>query len=220
MATVHYGTMTTSGDSTHDTNPHLDLVDSTPEDLSEEAHRTNSELDKLRRQIEDVEKQKVWIEDLRRRNEELENGRVEMIDKLTRSLGTVQRETEDAHKRLEQLNAIHNSFTQHLRYIESINSKLWGREELPKELSKAISAIEDARADYGKAQAKIAVDVSGEPGAAESAEYAAEYLAAEEKSFGYWFRSGLGFTLPLLVFGVVALLLWLWATYSGGVSPR
>ena len=88
----------------------------------------------------------------------LEVGRSEMADKLTRSLVTVQREAEEAQKRLEQLNSIHNSFTQHLRYIEAINPKTWGAMDLPKELSKALSAVEDARVEYVKAQAKIAVE--------------------------------------------------------------
>ncbi len=201
---------------TDDSNPdtdYLGLTDPVPEDIGEEVHKTNTELEKLRLKLEDIEKQKVWLEELRRRQGELEQGRTEMIDKFTRSLGTVQRETEETHKRLEQLNAIHNSFTQHLRYIESVNPKAWGKEELPKELSKAISALEDARADYTKALAKISPEVPSDPSGAIPA-YETEYGVPEEKSFGYWLRSGLAFTLPLLVLGTIALLLWLWSVFA------
>jgi chromosome segregation ATPase len=196
-----------------DPDPYLELDDSAPEDLGEEVQKTNTELEKLKRQLEDIEKQKMRLEELKRRQEELENGRAEMIDKLTRSLGSVQRESEEAQKRLEQLHAIHNSFTQHLRYIDSINPKLWGTAELPKELSKAISAVEDARADYVKAQAKIAVDAPVESSPS-SVGYDAEYAPVEERDFAYWLRSGFAFTLPLQLIAIVAFLVWLWTVLS------
>ena len=115
--------------------PYLDLEEDN-EDLGEEVQKTNTELEKLKRQLEDIEKQKLRLEELKKRQDELEVGRSEMADKLTRSLVTVQREAEEAQKRLEQLNSIHNSFTQHLRYIEAINPKAWGALDLPKELER------------------------------------------------------------------------------------
>lgn len=196
--------------------PYLELDESSPEDLGEEVQKTNTELQKLRTQLETIEKQKLRLEELKKRQEELENGRAEMLDKLTRSLGSVQRETEETQKRLEQLNTIHNSFTQHLRYIDSINPKLWGANELPKELSKAISAVEDARADYVKAQAKIAVE---HPEEAASSSYEADYAPAEERDFLYWLKSGFAFTLPLQALGFLALLVWVWSLMAGVPTP-
>jgi len=204
-------------DPTQVPDPYLELDESSPEDLGEEVQKANTELEKLKRQLEDIEKQKVRLEELKRRQEELENGRADMLDKLTRSLGTVQRESEEAQKRIEQLHAIHNSFTQHLRYIDSINPKLWGANELPKELSKAISAVEDARADYAKAQAKIAVDAPAE--SAQATNYDAEYGPVEERDFGYWLKSGFAFTLPLQLISLVALLVWLWTVLSAAPQP-
>src|SRR6188472_654853 len=102
-------------DFSNDPDPLLDLDEEPAEDLGEEVQKTNTELEKLKRQLEDIEKQKLRLEELKRRQDELETGRIEMSDKLTRSLMTVQRESDEAQKRLEQLNQIHNSFTQHLR---------------------------------------------------------------------------------------------------------
>jgi len=202
-----------ASDFSKDPDPLLDLEEDNPEDLGEEVQKTNTELEKLKRQLEDIEKQKLRLEELKRRQDELENGRNDMADKLTRSLVVVQREAEEAQKRLEQLNTIHNSFTQHLRYIESINPKLWGANELPKELSKALSAVEDARADYSKAQAKISVDVPTEaPVAAGS--YEDEYGYAEERGFAYWLKNGVAFTLPLWLLGLIALLVWSASLFS------
>jgi chromosome segregation ATPase len=197
--------------------PYLDLDEENAEDLGEEVQKTNTELEKMKRQLEDIEKQKLRLEELKKRQDELEVGRSEMADKLTRSLVTVQREAEEAQKRLEQLNAIHNSFTQHLRYIEAINPKTWGAVDLPKELSKALSAVEDARVEYMKAQAKIAVEGSpdipapvGLPGSFEQ-----EYAYTEERGFKYWIKSGFAFTLPLQIIGLLGLIIWAWTIFGG-----
>ena len=195
--------------------PYLDLEEDN-EDLGEEVQKTNTELEKLKRQLEDIEKQKLRLEELKKRQDELEVGRSEMADKLTRSLVTVQREAEEAQKRLEQLNSIHNSFTQHLRYIEAINPKAWGALDLPKELSKALSAVEDARVEYMKAQAKIAVEASPDlpvsSGLATS--FDQEYGFPEERGFKYWAKSGFAFTLPLQIIGVLGLIIWLWTIFG------
>ncbi len=191
-----------------DPDPYLDLEENA-EDLGEEVQKTNTELEKLKRQLEDIEKQKVRLEELKRRQDELENGRADMLDKLTRSMVTVERETDEAQKRLEQLNAIHNSFVQHLRHVDSINPKLWGTAELPMELSKALSLVEDARADYSKAQAKISVASPSESApAAAPASYDSEYGYAEEHGFVYWLKSGFAFTLPLQILVIIGLVIW------------
>ena len=191
--------------------PYLDLEQESAEDLGEEVQKANTELEKLKRQLEDIEKQKVRLEELKRKQEELEKGRIDMADKLTRALVTVQREVEEAQKRLEQLNAIHNSFVQHLQDIEAINPRVWGQADLPKELSKALSAIEDARADYVKAQARIAADAAPDSPAASGlgSPLEAEYAFSEERGFVYWLKSGFAFTLPLQLLGAIALLVWI-----------
>jgi len=198
-------------DFSKDPDPLLDLEEDNPEDLGEEVQKTNTELEKLKRQLEDIEKQKLRLEELKRRQDELEIGRSDMLDKLTRSLVTVQREAVEAQRRLEQLNIIHNSFTQHLRGIENINPKVWGANELPRELSKALSAVEDARADYIKAQAKISVDVPVESSAAATGSYEPEYGYADERGFSYWLKNGIAFTLPLWLLGLVALGAWIFS---------
>ncbi len=176
--------------------PYLELAEDNPEDLGEEVQKTNTELEKLKRQLEDIEKQKVRLEELAQAPGELDTGRLDMIDKLTRSLVVVQREADETQKRIERLHSIHNSFTQHLRFIESINPKAWGTNELPKELSKALSAVEDARADYAKAQAKIQADSPSEACRSLPSAYADEYEADGQSGFGYWLKNGFAFTLP------------------------
>jgi len=71
--------------------------------------------------------------------------------------------------------------------------------------------VEDARADYVKAQAKIAVESSSEPApaAAASSFESSEYGYAEEHGFLYWLKSGFAFTLPLQILGIIGLVIWI-----------
>jgi hypothetical protein len=79
---------------------------------------------------------------------------------------------------------------------------------LPRELSKALSAVEDARAEYVKSQAKLSIDTSSDLSPSTLME--SEYPLEEERPFIYWLRAGFAFTLPLQVIAVVFLLLYIW----------
>lgn len=196
-----------------DPDPYLDLEDDASGELGDKVQQVRAELESLKQKQEEIEREKMRLEELKRRQDELDTGRSDMLDKLTRSLVVVQREVEETQKRLEQLHSIYNSFTQHLRHLESINARAWSSTELPRELSKAISSVEDARAEYIKAQAKI----SSEPVSNESQSMSGmegDYSLYEERGFNYWLKSGFAFTLPIQVLGAIGLLVWVWSILS------
>ena len=193
--------------------PLLNLQNDTTGELGDKVQQVRAELENLKQKQEEIEREKARLEELKRRQEALEQGRSDMLDKLTRALVVVQREIEESQKRVEQMHSIHGSFTQHLAAIELINARSWNPHDMPRELSKALSAVEDARADYIKAQAKIAVDSASELSPAPSG--GEEYSAAEEQGFAYWLRSGFAFTLPLQAVGLVFAAVILWAVLSG-----
>src|SRR5450755_5145105 len=74
-----------------------------PEHLDSQVQRAQEQLLQLKRQQEQIEKQKRELEELSRKQEDLEKGRADMIEKLTRSLVVIERETYEAEKRVEQL---------------------------------------------------------------------------------------------------------------------
>lgn len=178
-------------------------------ELGEKVQQVRAELESLRQKQEEIEREKVRLEELKRRQESLEEGRSDMLDKLTRALVVVQREIEESQKRVEQMHSIYNSFTQHLQHMESIAPRGWAQQDLPRELSKALSSVEDARAEYIKAQAKLSVDTSGDIQPASSQDF--EYGADEDRGFVYWLRTGFAFTLPLQAIALVALLVYIWS---------
>lgn len=157
----------------------------------------------LKRQAEQLEREKQKLEELSRRQEQFDNGRSEMVDKFTSSLVQIQRETDQTLKRLEILKNVQTSFTSYLHELEAINPKDWTPDDLQKELARAIGTVEDARSVFVKAQAQVA----SEETIAGPSPYDGE-MGGIEHGFGYWLMAGFAFTLPLTAVGLLGLVLW------------
>jgi hypothetical protein len=177
------------------------------EHLDSQVQKAQEQLLQLKRQQEQIEKQKRELEELSRRQELFQQGKAEMTEKFTRALVVLERETYEAQKRVEQLKVIQESFAQHLGSLEAINPKNWENSDINKELSKALSAIDDARAEYAQSRSKINAESNEEVLEATPGDpYGGAYADAQDHDFVYWLRSGFAFTLPLFVLGVVILL--------------
>ena len=131
-----------------------------------------------------------------------------MIEKLSRSLVVIERETYEAEKRVEQLRVTNATFAQHLDSLEGINPKAWTNSDLHKELSKALSAVDDARAEYTKSLTKINAKSDGEVIDPRSRIEETYYATPDDASFVQWLKRGFAFTLPLLILGLGALLVF------------
>ena len=174
------------------------------EQIDDQVAQAQERLLALKRQAEQLEKEKQKLEELGRRQEQFDSGRAEMVDKFTSSLVHIQRETDQTLKRLEILKNVQENFSTYLQELEAIDPKDWTQAELNKELSKALGAVEDARSVYVKAQAQVAADeeVSAGPGPSPFDSDGGGH------SFGYWLMAGFAFTLPLFALGLIGLLFW------------
>jgi len=173
------------------------------EQIDDQVAQAQERLLALKRQAEQLEREKQKLEELSRRQEQFDSGRSDMVDKFTSSLVHIQRETDQTLKRLEILKNVQSSFTGYLQELEAINPKDWTPAELNKELSKSLGLIEDARSVFVKAQAQIGAEdevVGGGPFEGDA--------PGGGHSFGYWFMAGFAFTLPLFALGLLGLLLW------------
>src|ERR1043165_7687023 len=179
-----------------------------PEHLDSQVQKAQEQLLQLKRQQDQIEKQKRELEELSRKQEELERGRAEMGDKLTRSLVVLEREAYDAQKRLEQLRAMRESFGQHLELIEAIDPKSWNPADLHKELSRALSTVEGARVEFTQQRSRLQATGEGEEntGLAEIE----PVFSSGGRSILEWMKIGFAFSLPLIVFGFIALFLFFW----------
>ncbi len=182
-----------------------------PEHLDSQVQRAQEALLSLKRQQDQIEKQKRELEELSRRQEELEKGRSEMSDKLTRSLVILEREAYDTQKKLEHLRATRESFGQHLEMIEAIDPKSWNPAELHKELSRSLSTVEDARTEFSQQRSRLqaADEADGEVSLPDAARDVVD-LNNGGRPFFQWVQIGFAVTLPLIIFGCVALVLFMW----------
>src|SRR5256714_14119183 len=169
-----------------------------PEHLDSQVQKAQEQLLQLKRQQEQIEKQKRELEELSRRQDELEHGRAEMADKLTRSLVVLEREGYNAQSRLEQIRAARESFGQHLELIEAIDPKSWNPSELHKELSRALSTVDDARTEFSQQRSRLQAndETDGDVGLPEVAADGAEFSGG--RSFTQWMQIGFAVTLPLI----------------------
>src|SRR2546425_9005870 len=182
-----------------------------PEHLDSQVQKAQDQLLQLKRQQDQIEKQKRELEELSRKQEELERGRAEMTDKLTSSRVVLEREAYDAQKRLEQLRAMRESFGQHLNLIEAIDPKTWNPAELHKELSRALSAVDDARAEFSQQRSRLQAtdEHAGEAPLPEAAP-GLSALSGSGRSLFQWVQIGFALSLPLIIFGFIALFLFFW----------
>ena len=186
-----------------------------PEHLDSQVQKAQEQLLHLKRQQEQIEKQKRELEELSRRQEELERGRAEMSDKLTRSLVILEREAYDSQKKLEQLRVTHESFTQHLQQIEGIDPKGWNPTDLPKELSRALSTVDDARAEFSQQRSRLQAAEEGGGDVALPEVAPGIGGAGDGRTFVHWMQIGFAFSLPLIIFVCLALLFFFWMTAKG-----
>jgi DNA repair exonuclease SbcCD ATPase subunit len=201
-------------DSTND--PFLELPEQphkpSPEELNSQVQRAEAQLLDLKRQHDLLEKQKRELEELSRKQDDLERGRAEMIEKLSRSQVIIERETYESEKRVEQLRSSYTAFSQHLANLERINPKSWSNADLHKELSKALSAVDDARTEYNKSITKI--NAAGEDVIDPSGATEYETANVDDSHFMVWLKRGLAFTLPLIILGLLALIAFLFGLHG------
>jgi soluble cytochrome b562 len=177
-----------------------------PEHLDTQVQKAQEQLLSLKRQQEQIERQKRELEELSRRQDQLQIGRSDLIEKLTRALAVLEREEYEAHKRVETLKDVRESYGQHLQYFESLDLKGLEGAELNRELTRALSALDDANTDFKRSYPKI--DTSG----SQLAAYEQQGELGGNAEFLHWFKLGVAFTLPLTVTG----LLLFYALLTGG----
>jgi DNA repair exonuclease SbcCD ATPase subunit len=178
------------------------------EHLDSQVQKAQEQLLQLKRQQEQIEKQKRELEELSRRQEELERGRAEMTDKLTRALVVLEREAYNAQKQLEQIRATRESFGQHLELVEAIDPKSWNPDDLNKELSRALSTVDDARTEYSEQRSRLQATIDN--GDTPLPDVVSDAYESGGRSFSQWFQIGVALTLPLIIFGIIALGVFFW----------
>jgi len=172
------------------------------EELERELQQKREQLLLLRRQQEELERQKNDLEELRRKHEDYARGRQEMIEQLTRALVLLEREQIEAQRRVELCISTQQSFRDALEQLQRIRDEEWTSENVRTELSRALGLIENARAEFQRACARLE-GLSSKP------------VVPEKKKeeglteFARYFWLGLAASLPLIITGTIWLMVFL-----------
>lgn len=178
----------------------------TREDVDRKVVEAQQKLVELKRAQEELERERASLEELRRRQLEFQNGRQEIMQNLTRGLGLLEEAEFNARRESEQMNKTIADFRDVLGKVEAIREESWNKENFNVELTRALTAIENARMEWNSARLKVPA-LSGEH--AKKTEPAAAPqptpLPFAQLSFAQLCKFGLALTWPFLVVGVIVI---------------
>jgi chromosome segregation ATPase len=184
------------------------------DDVEFKVKEAQERLTALRQQQEELERQKKQLEELRVKKERFGHGKRDMIEKLTRTTSTLDRELYDAQKLVEEISITRDTFTRHLDVLRQIQPEKWPPTQVDDELENALAAIEDAEDDYTKGVRRIstcrraeAVALAEEPLLPRASQEGPVQPFSASDDLKTWLRRGFAFTLPLMGALVICLIL-------------
>ena len=173
------------------------------EEVDRKVVEAQQKLAELKRAQEELERERASLEELRRRQLEFQNGRQEIIQNLTRGLGLLEEAEFNARREGEQMNKTIADFRDALAKVERIHDETWTKENFNVELTRALTAVENARMEWNSARLKVPV-LAGENAKKPETENvpAPSPLPLAGLSFGQLCKFGLAMTWPFLVVGI------------------
>jgi chromosome segregation ATPase len=187
----------------------------TREEVDARVVEAQQKLIELKRAQEELERERGALEETRRRQREFQTGRQEMTHNLTRGLSLLEEAEFTARRDAEQMAKVLGNFRDALAKIEAIHEESWTQDNFSVELTRALTAVENARMEWNAARLKFPV-LSGQ---SQSSNDQARPAAAPEqslvgsRSFGQLCKLGLALTWPVVLAVLIALGAWLAARY-------
>src|SRR5271156_6034724 len=129
----------------------------TRDDVDRKVVEAQQKLAELKRAQEDLERERASLEELRRRQTEFQNGRQEIVHNLTRGLGLLEEAEFNTRRDAEQMHKTLADFRDALGKVQAIHDETWTKENFSIELTRALTAIENARMEWNSARLKLPV---------------------------------------------------------------
>jgi len=177
----------------------------TREEVDSRVGDAQQKLAELKRQQEELERERASLEEVRRRQMEFHNGRQEMVHNLTRGLGLLEEAEFTARRDAEQMAKTLVDFRDALAKVEAVHEETWTKDTFNVELTRALTAIENARMEWNTARLKFPVLTGQKAEALESASTPGQRLPLEQLRFGALCKIGLAMTWPLTLVALIAL---------------
>jgi chromosome segregation ATPase len=178
----------------------------TRDDVDRKVVEAQQKLAELKQAQENLERERSSLEELRRRQNEFQTGRQEMIHNLTRGLGLLEEAEFNARRDAEQMVKTIGDFRDALTKIEAVHDAAWTKDNFGAELTRALTIIENARLEWNAARLKLPAlspEATRKTEAEQAPPPAIPPLA--ELSFGRLCKIGLAVTWPLVLVALGAL---------------
>lgn len=177
------------------------------EDFEGKLADAQTQLEMLQTQRRELERQKLALEDLNHRKQEFLNGQLDLTERFSNAITTIERELFESKQEIEDLEQTRVAFASHLNRIESLNPEAWPKASLSTELQQALVILDKAEDEFEQAASYFAgtrkSSVFGGPSAN------LRGIGSSSSDFQTMFRNGFAFNLPVIVLGSLALLVYL-----------
>lgn len=173
------------------------------EELDLRVSDAQQQLAELKRKQDELERERAGLEEARRRRVELQTGREEMLRHLARGLVLLEESELKSRRDAEQMARSLAGLRESLTKVQSVNEESWSAETYNVELTRALTAIENARMEWNGARLKWPVldgalpSAAGADAGAGPAKIQGHFLGAQ--SFGELCRLGFALTWPVAV---------------------
>ncbi len=185
-------------------------------ELESQLTARQQQLAELKARQEAIERERVALEEARRRQAEFETGRPEMLGHLTRGIELLTRAEFAARREAEQMVRTLTGLREALTAVQAIQPEQWTPANWQTELTRALSTLENARHEWNAARLKWPL-LNGEatpahPAGADTTA-AAPFSGLAGRSLIEWCKLGLALTWPVAVVALLALGLLAWALF-------
>ena len=197
----------------------LGLMARQKHEISQQIDGAARELDELRRRQEELERQKNELSELGRKQAEYDGGKRDIVDKLDRAIGRIERQEGRVTRLQELLSVMRARFQDTLSEVRGLNEENWPEDRFEMELNKALVVVEDARTVYRKGLAKIDA-ANWERADADSVAALRRELPQMDgvpRGFLFWLKAGFAFCLPLSILILIIAAAYFAVTWGFGV---
>lgn len=187
----------------------------TREEVEAKVGDMHNKLSELRRAQQELERERADLEETRRRQGEFTKGRQEMEQHLTRGIGLLEEAEFGARRDAEQMAKALLDLREALVKVQSVHEESWTRDNFNIELTRALTAIENARMEWNGARLKFPL-LNGEagqqtavPGPAVTGPGNFAENLLRERDYAELCKMGLALTWPVALVGVIIVLVLL-----------
>ena len=179
------------------------------EEVNTQVATAKVEIERMRRRQSDLEREKQTLEDLMEKQDQYEQGKLEMIQRISESIVSLEKLEDQAARQVEIYSNTRARFGECVDELHRLNDADWPDELFREELNKAVVQIDVIRKEFVKGQA--AVEAVGGP--VKLFDESRPRLTAvtddpePARGFGAWVKIGLAVSTPLIIAIAVAVVI-------------